>query len=135
MKIVYHCTTPRKLEKYKRTGCILPPVRYWTSEESALKWMRRVNRTVLLMFIEPERSYPLPIKHGAKWSDGFIKEWMVRHVVSQAVLKTVAPKKAGGSTPSPSDMERQADGWRRHLPAKEASVTALQVRSLSSPSL
>lgn len=31
--IVFHVTTLKKLEKYKKTGAILPPVRAWENEQ------------------------------------------------------------------------------------------------------
>ena len=68
----YHCTTPKKLERYKKSGCILPPVRFWSTEYSAQKWMRKVGRTILLIFDAPNRSYPLPIKGGAFWTDQIV---------------------------------------------------------------
>lgn len=74
---VFHCTTPKKLEKYIKTGCILPAVRFWGSEYSARKWMGKVGRTILLKFKSPERTYPLPIKGGAYWSDDLIRTWEI----------------------------------------------------------
>jgi hypothetical protein len=67
--LVYHCTTPKKQARYRATGAILPPVRYWTSPEQAERWAKRCQRSVILAFEEPRRSWPLPIKGGAKWSD------------------------------------------------------------------
>lgn len=40
---IYHCTTPKKLERYKATGCILPPVRGWKYLNSAKQWGKRVG--------------------------------------------------------------------------------------------
>ncbi|MCP3680304.1 MAG: hypothetical protein GY782_08665 [Gammaproteobacteria bacterium] len=75
MSEVYHCTTERKLKRYKTTGAILPPVRYWTTLYSALKWMGKTGRSVLLVFQEPDRSYPLPIKGDARWSDEIVRDY------------------------------------------------------------
>jgi len=72
---VYHCTTRKKLLRYKRSKCILPPVRYWTSKSSAIKWSRKTHRDIILVFNEPESSYPLPIKYGAKWSPQPVYSW------------------------------------------------------------
>lgn len=68
----YHVTTPKKLQKYQATGAILPPVRFWSTEYSARKWMQKTGRTILLTFIAPKDSYPLPIKGGAYWTDRLI---------------------------------------------------------------
>ena len=73
--IVYHATTPNKLRRYYHNHLILPPVRYWTTRYSALKWMRKVGRSVLLSFEEPVPSYPLPMKGGAKWSCRMVRDW------------------------------------------------------------
>ena len=72
---VYHCTTPKKLRKYKGTGAILPPVRFWTTEYSAMKWMCKTGRSILLSFDRPAKSYPLPIKGGAMWTGELIRSW------------------------------------------------------------
>lgn len=77
---MYHVTTSKKLERYEVTGAILPPVRYWTTTYSALKWMNKTGRNVLLSFDEPTNSHPLPMKGGAKWSDGLVVEWDVIYV-------------------------------------------------------
>jgi len=75
--MVYHATTRKKIKKYEETGVILPPVRYWTTKYSAMKWMKRVGRNILIGFQEPKESYPLPIKGGAKWSPEIIRNWEV----------------------------------------------------------
>lgn len=73
---VYHCTTPKKLDRYRKTGAILSPVRYWVSEQGARKWMKKTGRTILITFTEPERSWPLPGPNGlARWSDQLIREF------------------------------------------------------------
>ena len=76
MSKVFHCTTPKKLKRYESTGSILSPVRYWSTEYSARKWMKKTNRSILLSFEEPERTFPLPIKGGAKWSDRMVRGWV-----------------------------------------------------------
>jgi len=55
----WHCTTPKKLERYRQTGCILPPVRFWRYRNSAVAWGLKTGRTVLLR-IQVEEAYPLP---------------------------------------------------------------------------
>ena len=68
----YHCTTPKKVKRYKTTGGILPPVRFWSTEYSARKWIQKTGRSVLLIFDAPERTFPLPITGGAFWTDQII---------------------------------------------------------------
>lgn len=70
----YHVTTPRKLARYETTGCILSPVRFWTTLYSAQRWARKTGRSVILA-IDPPREYPLPIKGGAAWCDVPVREW------------------------------------------------------------
>ena len=73
--IGYHCTTSKKLAKYGSTGVILPPVRFWSTEYSARKWMKKVSRDILLQVNIPDSYFPLPIKGGAFWSDCFVRDW------------------------------------------------------------
>lgn len=72
----YHCTTPAKLARYQATGCILSPVRFWPSEDTARKWMTRTGRTVLLR-IPVSRSWPLPDHKPARWTDDLVRTWEV----------------------------------------------------------
>ena len=37
-KTGWHCTTKAKLEKYKASGRIIAPVRFWQNEETARSW-------------------------------------------------------------------------------------------------
>lgn len=73
--MVFHATTPKKLKRYINTGCILPPVRFWTTERSARKFMQRTGRTILVTFERPTDSYPLPIKGGAMWSSNMVRDF------------------------------------------------------------
>jgi hypothetical protein len=84
---VYHCTTPKKLKRYKASGGILPPVRFWSSEYSALKWMRKTGRNILLCFEAPQRTYPLPIKGGAFWSDQIIYNKEIQQINCSEIIK------------------------------------------------
>lgn len=72
-KPVYHVTTTKKARKYITTGAILPPVRYWICAHSANRFARKTGRNIMLCFEEPEVSYPLPIKGGAKWSPNMVR--------------------------------------------------------------
>ena len=72
----YHVTTSKKLQKYKVTGGILPPVRFWPNKETADKWSKRTLRDVTLL-IECETSYPLPDHRPARWTPEIIREWGV----------------------------------------------------------
>lgn len=68
--IAYHVTTPKKWARCVSTGSILAPVRWWSTEEKARKWMRKTGRTMLVTFEAPERRYPLPVRgRAAYWSD------------------------------------------------------------------
>jgi len=73
----YHCTTPKKFERYKTTGAILPPVRFWSTEYSARKWMKKTGRSILLVFDISERVFPLPVKGGAFWTDQMIRNYQI----------------------------------------------------------
>lgn len=73
----YHVTTPRKVERYIASGCILPPVRFWLYEGSATAWAARVKRSVLLR-IEVGVAYPLPDHKPnghAWWTPEHVREW------------------------------------------------------------
>ncbi len=72
----YHVTTKRKIEKYKSTGGILPPVRFWPSLETAEKWMRRVGRDKILK-ITFETSYPLPDHRPARWTPDIVRDYEI----------------------------------------------------------
>jgi len=57
--IGYHVTTLAKLKRYRATGGILPPVRFWRFRASAAAWAKKTGRTQILD-IEVEKAYPLP---------------------------------------------------------------------------
>jgi|WetSurMetagenome_2_1015567.scaffolds.fasta_scaffold03341_13 hypothetical protein len=77
--ILYHCTTEKKLQKYKHTGCILMPVRGWAYLESAKNWNKKTGRTIILKII-CNLAYPLsdhrPLYHSY-WTPENIKKWEV----------------------------------------------------------
>lgn len=72
----YHVTTPRKLTRYKCTGAILPPVRFWPNPFYAERWARKTGRTVILQ-IAVQKSYPLPDHRPARWTPEVIHNWKV----------------------------------------------------------
>ncbi len=45
---VYHVTTLKKLEKYKKNGYILPPVRAWETLEQAERMSISTGRRIIL---------------------------------------------------------------------------------------
>ncbi len=76
----YHVTTPRKLARYRETGAILPPVRYWRSEHAARDWMRRVSRSVVVRFDVTGEAHPLPDHRPrgmAWWTPDLVRAWEV----------------------------------------------------------
>ena len=70
----YHVTSLKKLERYQQTGGILPPVRFWPSLDTALRWAKRTGRSVVLE-IEAAESYPLPDHKPARWTPEMIRKW------------------------------------------------------------
>ena len=76
---LYHCTTEKKLKRYKATGCILSPVRGWIYLNSAKEWCKKTGRNIILE-IDAEKSYPLPdhrpLGH-AHWVDENIRQYKV----------------------------------------------------------
>ena len=47
-KQVWHVTTIKKLEQYKQTGVIKPPVRAWKTPEEALRFSQQTGRAVIV---------------------------------------------------------------------------------------
>jgi len=70
----YHVTTQKKLARYKETGCILPPVRFWPNKQTAQRWAKRTGRDVILK-IECSESYPLPDHKPARWTGEIIRSY------------------------------------------------------------
>lgn len=76
--IVYHVTSLKKLKKYLKSGCILPPVRAWENIEQAQRMSISTGRRIILRLKFPNNApklgghynqarvldYPLPIKEG-----------------------------------------------------------------------
>lgn len=77
---LYHCTTPKKLQRYKESKRICKPVRGFTTEKAALAWCVKTHRTLILA-IETDDSYThkLPDHHNqygeAWWSDKDVSDW------------------------------------------------------------
>ena len=67
--ILYHVTTPKKAKLYRQTGCILSPVRGFTTLIAAMAWAIKVNRTVILEF-KTTAPYKLP-DHSNKWGEAW----------------------------------------------------------------
>lgn len=76
--ILYHCTTPKKYEKYKSSGRIFQPVRGFNTEKAAEEWCRHTGRTIIVTFsCDDIRCYPLPDHKQqdgrAYWTDEEVK--------------------------------------------------------------
>ena len=75
--ILYHCTTTRKIDKYKKTGYIMSPVRGWNNIESAQKWCIKTGRDKILK-LECNTAYPLPDHrplYHSYWTPENINTW------------------------------------------------------------
>lgn len=75
----YHVTTPKKLERYEATGGILPPVRFWQYQRSALQWAKRVGRSVVLEIVV-NKAYPMPDhspRGHAWWTPSMVRAWAI----------------------------------------------------------
>lgn len=54
--IVYHVCSVKKLDKYRKTGFILPPVRAWENIEQAQRMSISTGRRVILRLRFPENA-------------------------------------------------------------------------------
>lgn len=75
--IGYHVTTPAKLARYRATGGILPPVRFWRSAKTAWAWAKRTGRGIVLR-VEVGEAHPLPDHHPrgmAWWTPWMVRRW------------------------------------------------------------
>ena len=72
---LYHCTTPKKLKRYKASNRIIQPVRGFSTLEAAKKWCSLTGRTIVLSF-EASNVWKLPDHHNkygtAWWNEGDI---------------------------------------------------------------
>lgn len=62
--IVWHVTTRKKLERYYRSGGILPPVRAWKTVEEAVRFSKQTGRKVILRLKFPDHAEQLPGHKG-----------------------------------------------------------------------
>lgn len=77
--ILYHCTTKSKIERYEKTGAIIPPVRSWKWINSAKEWNKKTGRNIILE-IECNESYPLPDHkplYHSYWTPEYIRSWKI----------------------------------------------------------
>lgn len=66
---LYHATTPKKAKRYRESGCILKPVRGFTTLQAAMAWAMKVGRTVIYE-VNGEFCHKLPDHHnnyGEAW--------------------------------------------------------------------
>ena len=86
----FHCTTPKMLKRYCETGAILPPVRFFSLEDRAKEWARKVQREVVVGF-EVEEVYPLPDhRPAAYWTPRVIHSWDI------VVVRSTTPRQEAG---------------------------------------
>jgi len=57
--IVYHCCSFKKLQQYKTTGYILPPVRAWENIEQAQRMSISTGRRIILRLKFPNNAEKL----------------------------------------------------------------------------
>lgn len=57
--IVWHCCSYRKLQRYLKTGCILPPVRAWETIEQAQRMSISTGRKIILRLRFPDDAQKL----------------------------------------------------------------------------
>ena len=61
----YHVTTYHKLERYRATGLILPPVRFWPDIADAARFSRQTGRRIILRIVVSDTAVrPLPGHQG-----------------------------------------------------------------------
>lgn len=62
--IVWHVTTVKKLQRYKDSGGILPPVRAWESLEAAERFSKQTGRKIILRLKFPPQAERLEGHRG-----------------------------------------------------------------------
>lgn len=69
---LFHCATPRLMDRYNASGRIILPVRGFDTLAAAQEWGRLKQRQIILQF-ESERVHKLPDHHNrfgrAWWAD------------------------------------------------------------------
>ena len=76
-KYGWHCTTAAKLKRYKSSGRIISPVRFWPDYHLAKDWSRKTGRDVILKIEIPGISYPMPDHKPAYWSPDDVTKFEV----------------------------------------------------------
>ena len=74
--LLYHATTPKKVQHYHASGRIIAPVRGFTTLTAAMAWACKTGRSVVLA-VQGEDCHTLPDHHNA-----FGEAWWVDHDVS-----------------------------------------------------
>jgi len=62
--IVFHVCSYKKLDKYKKTGYIMPPVRAWENIEQAVRMSISTGRQVILRLKFPDNVDKLDGHYG-----------------------------------------------------------------------
>jgi len=75
--ILYHATTPKKVQKYHQSRRICAPVRGFTTLQAAMAWACKVGHSVVLQI--EGNAHKLPDHHNqwgdAYWIDGDVTNW------------------------------------------------------------
>lgn len=74
--MLYHATTPKKVQNYHASGRIIAPVRGFTTLQAAMAWACKTGRSVVLA-VQGEDCHKLPDHHNA-----FGEAWWIDHDVS-----------------------------------------------------
>jgi hypothetical protein len=74
--VIYHATTPKKVQRYHASGMIIAPVRGFTTLQAALAWACKTGRSVVLE-VQGQDCHKLPDHHNA-----FGDAWWIDHDVS-----------------------------------------------------
>lgn len=54
--VVYHVTSPKKYQKYLKSGCIKAPVRAWENIQQAERFSKQTGRTIILRLKFPDNA-------------------------------------------------------------------------------
>ncbi len=84
-EVGYHMCNERLLTKYRQTGFILPPVRFWSCKKKAKKWGAKCGRNIMLT-VKPAMSYPLPDHKPGWFSPNHVKIEHVEYMEIKNVL-------------------------------------------------